>query len=115
PQVEKRREQFFSNRREIEHAYELWRTKGDSRKHLFYRLRAPLRFYTAKTQTGLGSRRPSYSITSSARASSDAGRVKPNALAFCSLMNSSNLVGCSTGSSVGFASFRILSTKYAIR
>src|SRR5262245_28335045 len=51
-----------------------------------------------------------HSITSSARASSDSGIVRPSALAVVSLMTSSNLAGCSTGKSPGFAPRRILST-----
>jgi len=43
----------------------------------------------------------SYSITSSARASSDGGTVSPSALAVLRLITSSNLVGCSTGKSAG--------------
>jgi hypothetical protein len=48
-----------------------------------------------------------YSMTSSARAKSACGRVRPSACAVFRLMTSSNLVGCSTGSSEGFAPFRI--------
>jgi hypothetical protein len=44
-----------------------------------------------------------YSITSSARASSVGGTVRPSALAVLTLMISSNLVGCSTGRSAGFS------------
>ena len=51
-----------------------------------------------------------YSITSSARASSDGGISRPSALAVVRLMTRSNLVGCSTGRSAGFAPRRILST-----
>ena len=51
-----------------------------------------------------------YSITSSARASSDGGIVRPSALAVLRLMTSSNFVGCSTGRSPGLAPLRILST-----
>src|SRR5258707_14107830 len=40
-----------------------------------------------------------HSITSSARASSDGGTVRPSALAVFRLITSSNLVGCSTGRS----------------
>jgi hypothetical protein len=54
--------------------------------------------------------RPSYSITSSARASSEGGTMRPNALAAVKLMMRSNLVGCSTGRSAGFAPRNILST-----
>jgi hypothetical protein len=51
-----------------------------------------------------------YSITSSARASSDGGTSRPSALAVLRLITSSNLVGCSTGRSAGFVPFKILST-----
>src|SRR5262249_22020495 len=51
-----------------------------------------------------------HSITSSARASSIGGIVKPSALAVVKLMTRSNLVGCSTARSAGFAPRRILST-----
>jgi len=50
-----------------------------------------------------------HSITSSARASSDGGTVRPSALAVMRLITSSNLVGCSTGRSEGLAPLRILS------
>jgi|SRR5437660_4428331 len=52
-----------------------------------------------------------YSITWSARSSTDCGIVSPRAFAVLRLMTSSNLVGCSTGRSAGFAPFKILSTK----
>ena len=51
--------------------------------------------------------RQTYSITSSARASSVGGMSRPSALAVLRLMTSSNLVGCSTGKSAGFAPRRI--------
>ena len=51
-----------------------------------------------------------HSITSSAWASKVLGTVTPRTLAVLRLMNSSNLVGCSTGRSAGFAPLRILST-----
>src|SRR6266487_2976100 len=51
-----------------------------------------------------------HSITLSARASSDGGTVRPSTLAVVKLMTRSNLVGCSTGMSPGFAPRRILST-----
>src|SRR5215510_6976310 len=54
-------------------------------------------------------------ITSSARTRMDCGIVRPSAFAVFRLMTSSNLVGCSTGRSAGFAPFRILSTKIAAR
>src|SRR5215475_9721498 len=51
-----------------------------------------------------------HSMTSSARPSSEGGIVRPRALAVLRLMISSNLVGCSTGSSAGLAPLRILPT-----
>src|SRR5215831_12249668 len=51
-----------------------------------------------------------HSITSSARASSVGEMSMPRALAVVRLMTKSNLVGCSTGSSPGFAPRKILST-----
>src|SRR6478672_2522975 len=56
-----------------------------------------------------------YSITSSAVSRSFGGTVKPSALAVFRLKVSSNLVGCSTGSSPGFIPFNILSTYPAVR
>jgi uncharacterized membrane protein YfcA len=52
-----------------------------------------------------------YSITPSARATTDRGIVKPSALAVLRLTTSSRVVGCSTGRSAGLAPLRILSTK----
>src|SRR5262249_38151823 len=51
-----------------------------------------------------------HSITLSARAMNAGGTVKPSAFAVLRLMTSSNMVGCSTGRSAGWAPFRILST-----
>src|SRR6266481_5093850 len=51
-----------------------------------------------------------YSITSSARASSVGVRVRPSAFAVLRLITSWNWVGCWTGRSEGFAPFKILST-----
>jgi hypothetical protein len=48
-----------------------------------------------------------YSITSSARASTAGGTVRPSALAVVRLMTSSNFVGCSTGISPGCVPRRI--------
>ena len=56
-----------------------------------------------------------HSITSSARASSVEGTVRPSALAVLRLMTRSNLVGCSTGISDGFVPRRTLSTNSAAR
>src|SRR5262249_36887438 len=46
---------------------------------------------------------PLHSMTSSARSKNDSGMVRPSALAVVKLMTRSNLVGCSTGRSAGFA------------
>ena len=56
-----------------------------------------------------------YSITSSARSRKDSGIASLRALAVVRSMTSSNLVGCSTGRSAGFAPLRILSTYSAER
>src|SRR5262249_53400827 len=53
---------------------------------------------------------PVHSITSSARSRNDSGIDRPSTLAVVRLMMRSNLVGCSTGMSAGFAPRRILST-----
>src|SRR5947209_20454421 len=58
---------------------------------------------------------PLHSITSSARASSEAGMSRPSVFAVLRLMTSSNFVGCSTGRSAGLAPLMILSTKNAAR
>jgi hypothetical protein len=55
-------------------------------------------------------RAPFHSITSSARASSVGGIVRPSVLAVLLFMISSNRVGCSTGRSLGFVPLKILST-----
>ena len=49
----------------------------------------------------------SYSITSSARASSMGGMVRPSARAVGRLITKSNLVDCTTGRSIGFSPFRM--------
>ena len=51
-----------------------------------------------------------YSITSSARASSVGGIVRPSDFAVFRLITRLNLVGCLIGKSAGLAPFRILST-----
>jgi ABC transporter substrate binding protein len=51
-----------------------------------------------------------YSITLSARSRNDSGIVTPSAAAALRLMNSSNLVGCSTGRSPTLAPFKMRST-----
>src|SRR5262245_30338499 len=51
-----------------------------------------------------------YSITASARASSEGGTVMPSALAVLRLITSSYLVGACTGMSAGFSPLRMRST-----
>jgi len=51
-----------------------------------------------------------HSITSSARASSAGGTVRPSALAVLRLITSSYLVGACTGRSAGFSPLRTRST-----
>ena len=53
---------------------------------------------------------PHYSITSSARASSDDGRVRPSALAVFRLIANSYVVGVCTGRSAAFSPLRMRST-----
>jgi hypothetical protein len=54
-----------------------------------------------------GSKGAAYSITTSARASSVGGNSMPKILAVCSLSTNSNLVGRTTGKSLGFSPLRI--------
>ena len=65
-------------------------------------------FHLSATAQGRTTTR--YSITWSARPSTEGGMVRPNAFAVLRLITSSNFVGCSTGRSPGFAPLRILST-----
>src|SRR6516164_4064623 len=58
---------------------------------------------------------PFHSITSSARRRNASGIMRPRTLAAVKLMTRSNLVGCWTGMSPGFAPLRILSTYSAAR
>src|SRR5262249_10473540 len=51
-----------------------------------------------------------HSITSSARASSESGTVRPSALAVLRLITNSYLVGACTGRSAGFSPLRMRST-----
>src|SRR5262245_17838284 len=60
-------------------------------------------------------RAPVHSITSSARESNVGGTSRPSAFAVVRFTTRSNLVGCSTGRSPGFAPRRILSTNSAAR
>src|SRR5262249_4940122 len=54
---------------------------------------------------------PSHSITSSASVSRLSGMVSPSALAVLMLMTKLNLVGCSTGKSLGFSPLRMRPTQ----
>ena len=56
-----------------------------------------------------------YSITSSARARSIGGTLRPSAVAVLRLIDNLNFVGCSTGKSLGSAPLRILPTYTPIR
>jgi hypothetical protein len=64
----------------------------------------------ANRRHGHRSKLRSYSITSSARASSMAGISRPIALAALRLITVANLVGACTGKSAGFSPFRMRST-----
>src|SRR5215472_1498218 len=57
----------------------------------------PLRVKACQQETHAPQQNCAYSITSSARASRDAGMVRPSVLAVLRLTASSNLVGCCTG------------------
>src|SRR5260370_35910876 len=54
-----------------------------------------------------------YSTTLSANSTTDAGIARLSALAVLRFRTNSNLVGCSTGKSAGFAPLKILSSKSA--
>jgi hypothetical protein len=69
----------------------------------FKKLNSPARKRTSAAHNKINV----YSITSSARASSEGGTVRPSALALLRLMASSNLVGNSTGRSLGFSPLRM--------
>src|SRR5262249_184669 len=62
--------------------------------------------WSCRVRGGMGL---NHSITSSVRASSVGGTVRPSAFAALRLMTSSNLVGCSIGRSAGLAPLKILS------
>src|SRR5262249_29725242 len=91
--------------------------KGANAPHALGLLRArrerPRNCYAAEQRHELAP--VTHSITSSARPSSVGGMVRPIALAVVKLMASSNLVGCSTEISPGFAPRKILSTNSAAR
>jgi hypothetical protein len=50
------------------------------------------------------------SMILSAKSTTERGILTPSLSAVCRLITNSNLIGCSTGMSSGFAPFRILST-----
>jgi hypothetical protein len=86
-------------------------TKADFDKpscpvYLRKRTRAVQKLMSAKGQK----RHSSYSISSSARASSDGGTFTPSPAATFRLMVNSNSVACCTGRSPGFAPLIILFT-----
>jgi hypothetical protein len=74
-------------------------------RHVRRNYECPLRANSATH----AAQRSGYSITSSARASSEGGTVMPSTFAVLRLMTSSNLVGTWTGSSVGFSPLRMRS------
>ena len=74
-----------------------------------------IRAKTSREQMQHPCSKTTYSITSSARASRVGGTVTPSALAVLRLMKYWNLVGCSTGSSLGLEPFSTFSTKTAAR
>ena len=63
--------------------------------------------FVPKADVSNRSKAGSYSITSSAVASSDDGTVRPRMRAVTTLMTSSNLVACTTGKSAGFSPLRM--------
>ncbi len=81
----------------------------------FHNAKAAGSVCTGSAATGFAGHRwsYSYSITLSARTSTDSGILMSSALAVAPLITSSNLVGCSTGKSAGSAPFNILSTNVA--
>src|SRR5262249_8396936 len=70
--------------------------------HFFALLRARSERQCCRTAEQRDELAPFHSITSSARASSVCGTVRPSALTAFWLTASSNLTGCSTGSSASF-------------
>jgi hypothetical protein len=68
-----------------------------------------MRHQSSTATTTCNSRRARYSITSSARASSVGGTVRPSAFAVLRLIASSYLVAFCTGKSAGFSPLRMRS------
>jgi len=85
------------------------RSFGRPHRHRLLRLccKQPYRSHAPEQTDELA---PPHSITSSARASSVGGTVRPSARAVGRLMTSSNLLGCTTGKSAGLAPLRMRPT-----
>jgi len=81
--------------------------KGESRDRVLLMASGPGRRRRGRGRSEGGQGVPSYSITSSAMASTLDGIVRPSALAVLRLITSSNLVGCTTGRSAGFSPLRM--------
>src|SRR6185436_7008210 len=88
-----------------------WRTPEKADRRQGWLLRAdckrPRRYRTAEKSDEFA---PFHSTTSSARASSVGGTVRPSALAVLRLITRSYLVGACTGRSAGFSPLRMRST-----
>jgi hypothetical protein len=82
--------------------------EADNRHCLLLRVQLPRRCHCASQQEQKLA--AVHSMTSSARARTAGGTVRPSDFAVFRLMTSRNLVGCWTGRSAGLAPFRILST-----
>src|SRR5262249_15993656 len=78
------------------------------RRRLGQSVARPRRWRAAEQRDELAAR--SHSITSSASVSRLSGMVSPSALAVLMLMTKLNLVGCSTGKSLGFSPLRMRPT-----
>src|SRR5256885_529226 len=72
--------------------------------------RADRAYWAASRTRFAATRRIAHSITSSASVRSADGTARPSARAVFMLMTSSNLVGCGTGNSAGFAPLRMRPT-----
>src|SRR5262249_62174046 len=89
----------------------LRRRRIENSDHWHRRLLRPRRQRPGRRSTHDGDELAApHSITSSARAMSAGGTVRPMALAVARLMTSSSLLGNSTGRSAGFSPFKIRST-----
>src|SRR5262249_41480539 len=89
----------------------LWRSTAQKPDH---RHRGPLRARRERPRSRAAEQRDElaapHSITSSARASSFSGTVRPSILAVWALMTSPNLADCTTGRSAGLAPLRMRPT-----